>query len=179
MYLINQEEDNIKSLVKSLRPIKYIYSKQNKVYDKYFHGSSLKALINQMNSPKKFNEILQPGESLEEKNKEKSIMDINFKSTFNYIDELSSLKKLPILLNNKQNEYNSGYKKILKKNLKIIKRNEKAKNIKLIKSKKENDDEVTLDPGRYHPNYDYIRRRYPCTYFGYIKNAHRRHQREW
>ena len=169
MYLINQEEDNIKSLVKSLRPIKYIYSKQNKVYDKYFHGSSLKALINQMNSPKKFNEILQPGESLEEKNKEKSIMDINFKSTFNYIDELSSLKKLPILLNNKQNEYNSGYKKILKKNLKIIKRNEKTKNIKLIKSKKENDDEVTLDPGRYHPNYDYIRRRYPCTYFGYIK----------
>ena len=170
MHLLNQDEDNIESLVKSLRPIKYLYSKQNKVYDKYFHGSSLKDLINQINSPKKFNEFLQPGESLEETNKEKTIMDINFKSTFNYIDELSNLKNLPILLSHKPNNHILSDKKILKKNLKIIKMNPQTKNINLIKTKIESDDEVTLDPGRYHPNYDYIKRRYPCVYFGKYKN---------
>ena len=48
MYLLNQDKDNILSIVKSLHPIKYLYSKQNKDLDKYFRGSSLKDLLSEI-----------------------------------------------------------------------------------------------------------------------------------
>ena len=99
MNLINKDKDNIISIVKALKPIDYLYSKQNKDYDKIFRSSSLRGLIKQINSRPKYNEFLKPGESLEELNhKNKTIMNINFKSTFNYIEELSNLKNLPMVL---------------------------------------------------------------------------------
>ena len=104
MDFLNNDKDNIISIVKSLKPINYLYSKQNKDYDKFFRSSSLKGLIKQINSHPKFNEFLKPGESLEElnNNKNTTIMDVNFKSTFNYIEELSNLKNLPMVLLNKK-----------------------------------------------------------------------------
>ena len=169
MYLLNQDKDNILSIVKSLHPIKYLYSKQNKDLDKYFRGSSLKDLIKQINRQRKFNEFLKPGESLDEVNNQKTIMDINFKSTFNYIDELSNLKNLPISvliksgnqINKKPNE-NINSKKMIN----TIRLNESLKKRNVLKAKKEWDSNVTLDPGRYHPNYDFIKRRYPCAILG-------------
>ena len=121
MYLLNQDKDNIASIVKSLHPIKYLYSKQNKDYDKYFRGSCLKDLVKQMKTQRKSNGFLKPGESLDEINNDKSIMDINFKSTFNYIEELSNLKNLPISILNKsdhQSIKNTSENKDQKKNLK-------------------------------------------------------------
>ena len=173
MYLLNQDKDNIASIVKSLRPIKYLYSKQNKDYDKYFRGSCLKDLVKQLKTQRKFNEFLKPGESLDEINNDKSIMDINFKSTFNYIEELSNLKNLPISILNKsdhQSIKNTSENKDQKKNLKLIRINEQLKNKNLIQAKKNWDADVTLDPGRYHPNYNYIMRRYPCAFLGKPKN---------
>ena len=173
MYLLNQEKDNISEIVKSLRPIKYLYSKQNKDYDKYFRGSCLKDLVKQMKTQRKFNEFLKPGESLDEINNDKSIMDINFKSTFNYIEELSNLKNLPISILNKsdnQNNKNTSENKDQRKNLKLIRINEQLKKTNLIKAKKNWDADVTLDPGRYHPKYNYIMRRYPCAFLGKPKN---------
>ena len=169
MYLLNQDKDNILSIVKSLHPIKYLYSKQNKDLDKYFRGSSLKDLIKQINRQRKFNEFLKPGESLDEVNNQKTIMDINFKSTFNYIDEFSNLKNLPISvliksgnqINKKPNE-NINSKKMIN----TIRLNESLKKRSVLKAKKEWDSKVTLDPGRYHPNYDFIKRRYPCAILG-------------
>ena len=58
MYLINRKKDNIISIVKSIRPINYLYSKQNKDYDKYFRGSCLKDFVKQINSQKKGDYIL-------------------------------------------------------------------------------------------------------------------------
>ena len=173
MYLLNPDKDHILSIVKSLRPIKDLYSKQNKDYDKYFRGSSLKDLIRQMKLKRNSSESLKPGESLKEITNEKTIMDINFKSTFNYIEELSNLKNLPITLINKpvnQNTRNNKDKKESKKKINTLRINEHQKYRNLLKAKKNWDIDVTLDPGRYHPNYDFIRRRYPCAYLGKPKN---------
>ena len=49
MNLINKDKDNIISIVKALKPIDYLYSKQNKDYDKIFRSSSLRGLIKQIN----------------------------------------------------------------------------------------------------------------------------------
>ena len=104
MNYINNGKDTIFSLVKTMSPINYLYSKQSKTYDKFFRCSSLKGLIKQINSKPKINEFLKPGETLEDANKKsKEIMGINFKSTFNYLKELSDLKKLHIFLLKKNN----------------------------------------------------------------------------
>ena len=96
MNFFNSEKDNIITIVKTLKPIKNIYSKQNKDFDKYFHGLSLKYLVDHMKIQKKYNPYLNPGESLDEPDNN-SIMNINFKSTFNYLDELNKVKSLPTI----------------------------------------------------------------------------------
>ena len=171
MNYINNGKDTIFSLVKTMSPINYLYSKQSKTYDKFFRCSSLKGLIKQINSKPKINEFLKPGETLEDANKKsKEIMGINFKSTFNYLKELSDLKKLHIFLS-KKNNYKIG--KFSSSDEDISNNNSKNKNIKkkkrrynILKIKNSGDADTTLDPGRYHPNYDYIKRRYPCAYLG-------------
>ena len=164
MNFFNSEKDNIITIVKTLKPIKNIYSKQNKDFDKYFHGLSLKYLVDHMKIQKKYNPYLNPGESLDEPDNN-SIMNINFKSTFNYLDELNTLKSLPTI-------------KKLSNNIKIIKNKIKGKKSKKILEKKKQDEisnlirkkmwdeNVTLDPGRYYPKYDYIRKKIPCAFIG-------------
>jgi len=175
MMKLNKEKDNIISIVKSLHPINYLYSKQNKDYDKYFRGSTLKELIKQINTKRIFNDLMKPGETLEEANyKKNTYMDINFKSTFNYIKELSTLKNLPLVSMdknyNKRGRYYSDYKlhklNSNEKKMKLLEEEKKKKLEKISQIKNGGDVEVTLDPGRYHPNYNFIKRRYPCAYLG-------------
>ena len=128
----NKEKDNIISIVKSLHPINYLYSKQNRDYEKHFRNSSLKGLIKQINTRKTFNEFLIPGESIEDlDNKKNTFMDVNFKSTFNYIEELSNLKNLPMTLVSK-----SYYKRKRYNNKSENKNNSKFNKKKLLDEKK-------------------------------------------
>ncbi len=171
MNYLNKDKDIILSIVKTLRPINYLYSKQNKDFDRHFRSSSLKGLIKKINSQPKFNEFLKPGESLDEfHNKNKTTMNVNSKGTFNYIEELSNLKKLPMfLLNkkfNKRGKFNIDFKDNSINNKKNKEGKKKNKIKEIIQIKNTGDEDVTLDPGRYHPNYNYIRRRYPCAYLG-------------
>ena len=164
MNFFNSEKDNVITIVKTLKPIKNIYSKQNKDFDKYFHGLSLKYLVDHMKIQKKYNPYLNPGESLDEPDNN-SIMNINFKSTFNYLDELNKVKSLQTI-------------KKISNNIKIIKNKTKGKKSKKILEKKKQDEisnlirkkmwdeNVTLDPGRYYPKYDYIRKKIPCAFIG-------------
>ena len=174
MNLLNQEKDNITKIVKSLRPIKYLYSKQNKDFDKYFRGSNLKDFVKQINAEKKFNVFLGPGEQINEFTSKNTDSNVVFKNAFNYFEELSNLKKLPLAAfkkgtkTSRYNSENSKYNKYKKIKKKKNKRNEE---IKLKKIRNNADEDVTLDPGRYNPNYDFIRRRYPCAYLGKPKKG--------
>ena len=172
MNFFNSDKDNIITLVKTLHPIKNIYSKQNKDFDKYFHCLSLKYLVNHMKNQKKYNPYLNPGESLDEP-ETKAIMNINFKSTFNYLDELNKVKSLPTLpkVSNLSNNIKiiKNKKKEKRKKIPIIK--DRQKEIDNLVKKKMWDENVTLDPGRYCPKYDYIRKKIPCAFIGKPKNT--------
>ena len=118
---------------------------------------------------------MRPGETFEEiSNKKNTYMDVNFKSTFHYIQELSNLKNLPMVSidqnNYKRGRYNSYYKQQKltnkEKKRKFLEEKKKKKLEKISQIKNSGDAEVTLDPGRYHPNYNFIKRRYPCAYLG-------------
>ena len=175
MNLINRKKDNIIPIVKSLRPIKDLYSKQNKDYDKYFHGSCLKDFVKQINSQKKADYILDPGENINEYDDKNKDSGIDFKNALNYFRELSKLKKLPFSKLNKviikskryNSEENKKNKKKKNKSNKLNKRRRKI--INLVKIKNNADADITLDPGKYNPNYNYIKRRYPCAFFGKVK----------
>lgn len=183
MNFLNKDKDNILSIVKTLRPINYLYSKQNKDFDRHFRSSSLKGLIKKINSHPKFNEFLKPGESLDEfHNKNKTAMNVNFKGTFNYVEELSNLKSLPMfLLNkkfNKRGKFNIDYINNSFNNKKNKEGKKKNKIQEILHLKNTGDADVTLDPGRYHPNYNYIRRRYPCAYLGKPKSQKETFQKD-
>ena len=173
MNYINKEKDSILSIVKTLKPINYLYSKQNKDFDKFFGSSTLKGLINQIKYQPKFNELLKPGESFEHltHNKKKDIMDVNYKNTFNYIEELSNLKSLPLVLLKKKNNNNKKITYNCEQG--DNKREEKKKNQSKLQLKSCIDIDATLDPGRYHPNYNFIKRRYPCVFLGKPKSKER------
>ena len=183
--------DNITSIVKSLKPIDYLYSKESKDYERYFRSSSLKQLIQNLKSTHKFNEFLNPGETLDDlRSTETNFMNVNFKNTFNYLDELSNLKNLSMkILNKNRNkkgklvfksieeslmnyqkqklkEEEKKEQKVLKEQKEKEKEKEKKKLQKILHLRHNADAEVTLDPGRYHPNYNYIKRRCPCAYLG-------------
>ena len=164
MNFFNSEKDNIITIVKTLQPIKNIYSKQNKDFDKYFHGLSLKYLVDHMKIQKKYNPYLNPGESLDEPDNN-SIMNINFKSTFNYLDELNKVKSLPTIKKISNNIKIIKNKTKGKKNKKILEK-KKLDEISNLVRKKMWDENVTLDPGRYYPKYDYIRKKIPCAFIG-------------
>ena len=170
MNFFNNERDNILRIVKTLRPIKNIYSKQNKDFDKYFCGLSLKELMKHIQIQKKFNSLLNPGEVLDDQDN-KSIMDINFKSTFNYIDELNKVKSLPLSQMNKFSKNLYKIKDKSKKNEDKILLKIRQKESRNIPKKKSWDENVTLDPGKYCPKYDYIRKKIPCAFIGRPKNT--------
>ena len=54
----------------------------------------------------------------------------------------------------------------MKEKKNIRKKKKKKKKERIAQIKNSGDAEVTLDPGRYHPNYNFIKRRYPCAYLG-------------
>ena len=174
MYLINRKKDNIISIVKSIRPINYLYSKQNKDYDKYFRGSCLKDFVKQINSQKKGDYFLEPGENINEfDDTNKKDSGIDFKNALNYFRELSGLKKLPF---SKLNEtiIKAGRKSETNKNsknnkIKLNKVSNEKRKINLYNIGNNIDPNNSTYPGKYNPNYDYIKRRYPCAFFGRYK----------
>ena len=166
MNLINREKDNILSIAKSLRPLKYLYSKQNRDFDKFFRGSNLKDFVRQINSQKKYSFFLEPGEDLNEFQDKYINANLMFKNPFNYYDELSSLKKIPFSIAKKSNRKTSRYHSEDNKNNRSKKKESKEKKIIKLKKSCNDDDNMTLDPGRYNPNYNYIKRRYPCAFLG-------------
>ena len=165
MNLINREKDNILSIAKSLRPLKDLYSRQNKDFDKYFRGLNLKDFVKQINTQKKYSFFLEPGEELDELTNKNMNENLLFKNPFNYYEELSNLKDIPFSItkkiNKKKNRYNS------EDNKNSASKRERSREILIkLKKSKNDDDNVTLDPGRYNPNYNFIKRRYPCAFLG-------------
>ena len=91
-------KDNIMSILKSITPIKYKFSKKNREFDKTFKTMSLQNLMKSLDyHPKLQDEFAPSPEFLNNKNK----YEINFKNSNEYIKELSDLNNLPLVVSNK------------------------------------------------------------------------------
>ena len=114
--------DNIMSILRSIAPIKYKYSKENRALDKTFKSMSLESLMRNVDSHIKPKDEFAPSpEYLKNKNK----YEINFKNS---------------------EEYKERYEERLKK-------------LKLWKESQSN-----IDILKYHPNYDFVRKKVFCVH---------------
>ena len=160
--------DNIMSILRSITPIKYKFSKENKLLDKTFKTMSLRNLIKNLDyHPKIKDEFAPSPEFLNNKNK----YELNFRNSNEYIKELSDLNNLPLVINNKNclknGTFNPDYDVNILSNKdekkKVIEEKEKRKRerleerIKRLKNWKGSD--LNIDSLKYHPNYDFIKKK--------------------
>ena len=160
--------DNIMSILKSINPISFKFSKKNKELDKTFKSMSLQNLLKHLDyHPKIQDEYTPSPEFLKNKNK----FEINFKNSNEYIKELSDLNNLPLIMNNRNclkngkfnEDYDMGRLSNKEEKMKLNEEKDKRKKerieerLKKLKLWKEGDSNV--DSLKYNPNYDFIKKK--------------------
>ena len=174
-----KKNDFTLSILKTLKPITFSYSRQSKEYEKYFSGSNLKHLLKSVNKKVKTNNsIFNNPFAFDQIKNDNKFINVNIKSSFNYITDLSSLKNFPLSMLKKRKNYDEYIAKmnlfnelfyITKEKLVDIefrkKRGERIKK-KFELQKLNGENETTLDPGKYYPKYGIIQKRYPVAYLG-------------
>ena len=173
------KNDFAMSVIKSLKPIDFSYSRQSKEYEKYFSGSNLKHLLKSVNKRSKIdNSIYNNPLFFDQTKNDTNLININIKSSFNYITDLSSLNNFPISMIKKRKNYEEYIAKmklfhklfyITKE--KLVDSEFRKKRGERIKKRYElqklnNESDSTLDPGKYYPKYDIVQKRYPVAFIG-------------
>ena len=85
------------ALIRSIKPITFSYSKQNRDYEKYFSSSSLKGLLKTGVKKLKVDKKYQlPVLKEQKKVNDDDIVNIKIQSSFKYVTDLSSLKDFQV-----------------------------------------------------------------------------------
>ena len=168
-------DDNFNSIIKSLRPIKDKFSKQSFKHDEYFKKSSFETLEKNLNGPKKSPETFYTSKLYRNLDYMYNLSN----DSYDYIANLKGIKNIPINVNKKgyfiKNLYNPEFERKPeekyfysdnKKNY-IYDLNQYKKNKKIFKFAV-----YALDPGYYHPNYNFVKKRIPIIDFSKSKNSH-------
>ena len=166
--------DTLTSIIKSITPVKYVFSNQSKKFDNFFLYKNLdhfvKTFDKNYRSKSAFYQELPKKDS--DNNNYKYIYEKDIERTFNLLEKMKNTNKyLPrSLLNRNRNKNNN---KLYTNNIKSIKndKNNEKKNKNKNKEKEEKHNEnffhnITLDPGRYDPKYTLIFKRMINIYFG-------------
>ena len=172
------KNDSTLDLLKSLKSVNFSFSKQDKDFAKFFSFSSVQNLIEKVNKKVKVAKKFELPKIKEQTKVNSNMVNINIKSSFNYVTELASLKNYQVVPLKKKKNYEEELEKMkLFKELfyvtkeKIVdldfrkKRYEKIKD-KYLELKSYGVKEVTLDPGKYFPKYDFVYKRNPVTFLG-------------
>ena len=170
---MRERKDNMISIIKSLVPIKYKYSRKNKELDKTFRNMSLEYLLKTLDyHPKYYDEYAPSPEFINNKNQ----FDINFQNSCHYIKVLSDINNLPLVINNRNclkngtfnpdYEYNPIKNKEEQKQIILEKERRKKERLqdRLERLKKWRQSDSNVDPGKYHPNYDFVRKKITNVY---------------
>ena len=173
-----KKNDPTMSLIKSLKPIDYSYSKQAKNYERFFFSSSLKYFLKKLNKKVKVAGKYNLPILKETTKVNNDLVNVKIKSNFSYVTELSSLKNFRVSSMKKKKITQADVDKMnLFKELfyvtkdKIVdldfrkKRYQKIKE-KYLELKSSGEKEFTLDPGKYYPKYDIKFKRNPVAFFG-------------
>ena len=173
------KNDSALSIIKSIKPVQFSFSKQAKTYEKFFSSSSIKHLIKNANKKVKVAQRFMLPTIKEQTKVNSDLINMKIKSSFNYVTELSSLKNFQVssMKKKKITEEDIERMKLYKELFYITKekivdmdfrkkRYQKIKD-KYLEYKSYGVKQVTLDPGKYHPKYDILYKRYPVAVFGY------------
>jgi hypothetical protein len=176
---IKKFDDNFNAIVKSLKPIKYKYSKESLKHDEYFKKSGLEILEKNLNAPKK------PPDNFYSSKLYKNLDYIYNLSDapFDYAPNLKGEINIPINIRKKgvnfiKNLYNPEFEEKREENYFLYDNNKKRNynrfNIKQLNKSKNifKFKILALDPGYYHPNYNYIKKRIPSIDFSKSTNSH-------
>ena len=170
-------DDNFNSIIKSLKPIKIRFSKQSLRHDKLFKKSSFETIEKNLNGPKKSPESFQSSKLYK---KIDYIYNVS-NNTYDYFEDLKGVKNIPININKKgynfvKNLYNPEFE------VKPEERyffNDNNANRPIFDAKRFNRSNkifkfevYALDPGYYHPNYNYIKKRIPSIIFNKSRSIH-------
>ena len=171
--MMKKSQDNIIAILKSIPRIMHTFSRKNKEFNKTFRTQSLDNLLRTLDyHPKLHDEYTPSPEFINHRNQ----YDINFQNSENYIKEFSDLNNLPLVLNNrnclKNGTFNPDYElnpvqsKEEKKFIILEKERRKRERLydRLERLKKWRESDSSLDPGKYHPNYDFIRKKITSIY---------------
>ena len=173
-------DDNFNSIIKSLKPIKDKFSKQSIKHDKYFKKSSLEVLEKNIYGPKKTPENFYTS---------KLYKNINYmynlsNDCYDYIENIKGLKNIPIKINKKgfnfiKNLYNPEFEAKPEDN--YLYNENKQSYIYNLKKYKQNKkifkfSVYALDPGYYHPNYNFVKKRIPSIDFSKSTNSHEKNE---
>ena len=107
-----EKNDFTMSVIKSLKPISFTYSRQSKEYEKYFSGSNLKTLLKSINKKAKTSSIFNSPFLYDQTKLDNNFININIKSSFNYITDLSSLNNFPLSMIKKRKNYDEYIQKM-------------------------------------------------------------------
>lgn len=172
-------DDNFNAIVKSLKPIKYKFSKESLKHDEYFKKSSVKMLEKNLNAPKK-----SPDNFYTSKLYKNLDYIYNLSNEpFDYAQNLKGEKNIPIKIRKRginfiKNLYNPEFEEQKEENHLLYENNKKRNNnrfnIKQLNKPKNifKFKIFALDPGYYHPNYNYIKKRIPSIDFSKSTNSH-------
>ena len=169
-------DDNFNSIIKSLKPIKDKFSKQSYKHDKYFKKSSLQALEKNLYGPKKSPENFYTSKLY----RSIDLMYNLSNDCYDYIENLKGLKNIPIKINKKgfnfvKNLYNPEFE--TKPEDRYLFQDNKPNYIYNLKKYNQNKKifkfaVYALDPGYYHPNYNFVKKRIPSIDFSKSPNSH-------
>ena len=169
-------DDNFNSIIKSLKPIKDKFSKQSIKHDNYFKKSSLEVLEKNLYGPKKSPENFYTSKLY----KNIDYMYNLSNDCYDYIENLKGLKNIPIKINKKgfnfiKNLYNPEFETKPEDN--YIYNDNKQNYIYNLKKYNQNRKifkfaVYALDPGYYHPNYNFVKKRIPSIDFSKSTNSH-------
>ncbi len=147
--------DSISSIIKSINPYHYAYSKQSKKLNNYFFSLNLN-VINFIKTLEKINNTKTKFYHQLKYNKNN---DDEIQKTFNRLEKLNYNRYLP---SNLLNQIKMNNEENIRKNKKYEIRKKNRVNSKL-------DDkfyyDTTLDPGRYDPKYNLVYKRIKDVYF--------------
>ena len=170
-------DDNFNSIIKSLKPIKDKFSRQSIKHDNYFKKSSLEVLEKNLYGQKKSPENFYTSKLYRNLDYIYNISN----DCYDYIENLKGIKHIPIKLNKKgikfvKNLYNPEFE--TKPEETYIYNENKNNYISNLKRIYQNNKKIfkfkvyALDPGYYHPNYNYVKKRIPGIDFSKSLNSH-------
>ena len=168
--------DSISSIIKSIEPIHYAYSKQNKDLNKYFLTINLN-VINFIRTLDQLSGTKTNFYHNDKKNKKSKtnryMFDEDIKKTINRLERMNYNKYLPRTIYNKININNNTNNNEEEEEISEKDRKKEEDKINKLKILTKLDDKyyngITLDPGRYDPKYNLIFKRTKDIFIGTAK----------